>query len=256
MSQVEANETPNVKEVHGPAIYITVPIPLEVAKKLTSPPCRPSILDGSAHLSIVVDDLSSLKTYLFKGIYASTGMGGWMCKSCLLVDADINGETIRGYQILRLDFHPGRFGIAGFIKKIGAIVTQKVSSFTTVITAQVEPDNVEAEVCNILKIKGSKDPGPFDLDFASYVVGRPNKFLKQNFRTAKQDAGSIAWSKWGEGWSSTMEGIYGIQLDELSIDPLLKFILAEDFKLVDKSLIKAFVQREYILVDLVNTILS
>ena len=83
-SSGSSGPTPNVKEHHGRALYINVPIPLEEALKLCLPPVVPDTFHGSAWLSIVVDDLDSLQARMMGG-WMPTGMSGWMTKVNLLV---------------------------------------------------------------------------------------------------------------------------------------------------------------------------
>ena len=169
-SSGSSGPTPNVKEHHGRALYINVPIPLEEALKLCLPPVVPDTFHGSAWLSIVVDDLDSLQARMMGG-WMPTGMSGWMTKVNLLVacpeskaqewtsdaasqeagatateakttddagptdedegeNKNENTPMIHAYQILSLHFE-GNWG--GVVKVQGARATQKSKEIFTIL---------------------------------------------------------------------------------------------------------------------------
>ena len=124
--------SPVVEERHVRALYINVPISVEEAAKLTKAPCIPDVFEGSAWISICVDDLDVMKPYIGLGLFAPSMLTGWMTKVNLLVKApavdiplhDVSEEGyVHGYQILSLHFESG---FAGKVKRLGAISTQKV----------------------------------------------------------------------------------------------------------------------------------
>lgn len=169
-SSGSSGPTPNVKEHHGRALYINVPIPLEEALKLCLPPVVPDTFHGSAWLSIVVDDLDSLQARMMGG-WMPTGMSGWMTKVNLLVacpeskaqewtsdaasqeagatateakttddagptdedegeNKNENTPMIHAYQILSLHFEDNWGGV---VKVQGARATQKSKEIFTIL---------------------------------------------------------------------------------------------------------------------------
>ena len=72
----------NVWERHLRALYINVPVSADVAASLAMPQCgvEPSIYKDESWVSVVVDDLDTLHFYVGAGLFAPTGMSGWMTK--------------------------------------------------------------------------------------------------------------------------------------------------------------------------------
>ena len=80
--------TPNVFENHARALYINVPVDVDTAREIAGDPLLvPSVHEGKAFVSIVVDDLDLLSFHLGAGVYVRTPMSGWMTKVNVLVDA-------------------------------------------------------------------------------------------------------------------------------------------------------------------------
>ena len=265
---------PNVYEIHSRALYLTIPVPLSLCMSLTAPPCSPDLHNGEAFISICIDDLHSLQSYLFGNIYAPTNMGGYMTKLNLLVTSPVpsHASPVHGYQILSLDFEKG---FAGFVKCLGALVTQKVPSYGGVTYRSTlgkagrtrTADNMAAgselnismsssSGTSLVHVKGKLRPlNSLEATFASFVVSRPHKFLHQNKTT-------MAWSMWGDGWSSPTEGIMAVDLTACDVTGILEREFgSENFRKIfpegmDKSKVKAILQPEYTLVDLHNTTLK
>merc|ERR1719223_2609656 len=124
------------------------------------------------------------------------------------------GEPVSGYQILTIDFESG---LGGWIKKKGAIATQKIPS-TLINTAvssgrsgHTEHSSMDvgtqysAEVSSrstgepLVEIAGQLAPLATSLEFCAFVVGRPHKFLAQPGQ-------QLAFSSWAEGYDCSADG--------------------------------------------------
>jgi hypothetical protein len=181
-----------------------------LSKHLLHPPAVPSLYNGSAWVSIVVDDLFKLEAPVPGGFLKVPGMNGWMMKLNALVTCparEPNQPALEGYQIITLDFEATR-GPSGWIKQQGALSTQKVPSCLSLFEVSSGPsgattessmapgtsysaavksvgreavDGVDSEAQGLLLLRGtlaaleSED----EQSFCDFVVNRPHKFLLQ-----------------------------------------------------------------------------
>jgi hypothetical protein len=255
---------PNVKERHSRAVYVNVPLRADKASQFLLPPCRAEEINELIWLSIVVDDLDVLQSYV-AGAFLSTGMQGWMCKTNLLVSCELpTAETVRGYQILTLDFENN---IGGYVKVWGAKATQGVPSFRTQFKCsfgasgksidslisegtRLSVDLIDESDSNLLQLIGTlRLPSDAELEFVDFVVSRPHKFLAHN-------GTRLAYSpESGEDSQMNSVGSMMIDIESLNISSILSRIniIEADY---DASKAFAFVQPYYIIVDHINSYLN
>ena len=270
--------SPNVSEIHAMALHVCIPISCDVAAKLTKAPAQLSIYDGSqsAHLVVVVDYLYSIKSYVGFGRFFGVPLQGWMTKVNLLVEMKNcdDHEDCQGYQILNLDFEAG---IKGFVKKVGAIATQRVPTTTSKYFSSIsggdsgdsgtafhkklnQGDRFQATVttrsgegCESTVVHVDGHIAELTADeskFVEFVVKRPHKFLLQ-----KGD--DLAYSPWGEGWKSQVEGTKKLDARTVEVKKLLTNCCGlEIANSCDYDNIFSFVQPSYEMVDYTNTKLS
>ena len=126
----------------------------------------------------------------------------------------VGAEPVAGYQILTLDFQATR-GPSGYMKKKGAISTQKIPTFMSKFAVSVGKSGktdksslapgtpysatvTDKQNNSVLAFMGQLAPlEPTDRAFAQFVVGRPHKFLAQN--PSKKEKGSakrLAFASW------------------------------------------------------------
>ena len=256
--------SPNVRERHSKAIYINVPVRRADIAHLILPPCEPDEFDGSCWLSVVVDDLDTLESWVL-GRFVPTGLKGWMCKLNLLVKCPIldtagHSKMVKGYQILTLDFE----NVWGSRLKVwGARSTQGIPSESAQFDCSFGPsgqsfdapmaDGSDVRVdmvdgkCHLISLIGKIKSNMTDASklFASFVVDRPHKFLAFERTTLVYSPES------GHGSEVPVDGIAMISVENAALLILNRIgIVDEAF---DSEKIVAFVQPYYIIVDHKNT---
>jgi hypothetical protein len=256
---------PNVRERHSKAIYINIPVPREQVAHLVLPPCEPEEYNGSCWVSIVVDDLDILESWVHSR-FINTGMNGWMCKLNLLVKCPCEGsaEYISAYQILTLDFE-NNWG--GNVKVWGARYTQGIpsevasfrSSFGSSGSAHAATmehgDLFNIEMMNSRRDKTISLSGTLSrevttelLSFAKFVVDRPHKILA--FERTK-----LAYSpESGHGSEVPLDGLASIAIEQIDLVNMLERA-SIGMDSIDLSKIISFVQPYYIIVDHKNVFL-
>lgn len=231
----------NVRERHTRALYINIPISESIKSLLiaNSPRVHISITSNQSYLSIVVDDLCELSSWVGVG-FLPTPMSGWMMKFNLLVDVEMHQDTSNkensfmqpSYQILTLDFERS---IGGKVKQLGAIVTQKIPSYTSLFDMScgrsgysvnkpmIEDNSYSAHVSTLngdclLKLNGTlKELTTQEKLFAKFIVERPHKVLFQNNGTNPVHAPED-----GEGADFTSDGMMRVHLSERIQLPMVK----------------------------------
>lgn len=252
--------SPNVRERHSKAIYINIPVRRVDVAHMVLPPCEPDEFNGTCWISVVVDDLDILESWIL-GRFVSTGLKGWMCKLNLLVKCPIanstgHSEMVRGYQILTLDFED-RWGSR--LKVWGARFTQGIPSESAQFNCSFGPSgrsfeapmtdgsDVAAEMTDsnhpLISLNGKLNSSMSESNklFASFVVDRPHKFLA--FEGTK-----LAYSpESGHGSEVPVDGISMISIKKITVLILNRIGLS--MEVVDKEKIVCFVQPYYIIVD-------
>jgi hypothetical protein len=268
--------SPNVWEHHSRALYINVPISAELAARLVAPASglKVDLYGGSAWLSVMLDDLDSLRAHVAAGLFVPTPLCGWMSKVNLLVRRTIPGPesiSVPGYQILSLRFEPG---LRGAVMIAGARHTQRIPTFAAAFEMSDGPSGsarssstlapgaaYSAKLLSVgddaatagevlLSIEGRLS-GPlegFDRAFVKFVVGRPHKFLAQ-------DGGAVAAyapEDDGSGRASfSPDGVQAVDVSELQLERLLRPLFGADDLASQLDLTRAivFIQPDYVLVD-------
>jgi hypothetical protein len=271
--------SPNVYEIHSCAIYISIPISSSLASSLTASPCTPSSYNNECYLSIVVDDLDTLKSYVYGSTFMPTNMGGWMTKMNLLVKSCVptsKEKVVEGYQILSLDFEKG---VKGWVKRLGAAMTQKINSYCGVSyessfgksgrtrgADMVDGGRVTMNVkdggnVQLINLTGKlRTPSPAEVEFIDFVVSRPHKFLHQGAPKDQKRQSRVVWSPWGDGWTSSTAGVKMLDTTDLDVSGILKRELTNEvyercFPAGVRE-VKVCIQPEYVLIDLHNTVIS
>ena len=283
--------SPNVKERHSRAFYINIPIAMEHKESLMKLTMEPCILDthgGKYWLSILVDDLDILQSYILGG-FVSTGMLGWMCKFNLLVRCPVtlpnnqpdHKEEVSGYQIMTLDFENN---YSGYVKVLGSRATQCVPTFHTQFNVLIGDKEITSgysidtslesgtiisakmSSTSTLSIKGTYDNSVKDtvlLDLYKFITNRPHKFLVQYGDDSDKSVNkTLMYSpEIGEGAEYPFENCVPVvvQPENLDIKQVLvriADIIPDIHTIVDPSQIVCFVQPSYTLVDHHNTKLS
>ena len=284
-----------VRERHVRAMYINVPVDPSKLQAILLPPAVPHLYKGNAWVSVVLDDLFLLETPIASGFMTVPGMNGWMMKINALVQCTTTegGEPLCGYQILSLDFE-ATAGPSSWVKKQGALSTQMIPTSLAHFTMSAgESGSTDthvmkvgttytAEVCSTAAESSSGERRPLisaagelaELSeegqrFAEFVVGRPHKFLAQQISrgalevvpaggTDSADAPirQLAFASWREGYDCTASGCMALTLDTLSLPVLNERLGALGLGTDDqKSRAVCFLQPEYSMVDVKNTIL-
>jgi len=257
--------SPNVYEIHLSALYITIPFKTSHAATLTAPPLTPAAHNNTNYLVIVIDHLNTLRFYLpYCNTPLPTGTSGWMTKMNLLVTTPSPplsppNPALPGYQILSLDFERGA---SGYVKKLGALATQKVPSHSGVTyTTNATPGSTGEDVSQynmtmssggstLVDIKGTTRPlQPADESLAAFVIDRPHKFLLQN-------KSRVAWSPWGAGHSSTLTGVRVVEPTLVNVDGILDRNGEGLRESLDLEKVTVFWQPKYTLIDLHNTVIG
>eukprot|EP00040_Diaphanoeca_grandis_P001509 m.18711 g.18711 ORF g.18711 m.18711 type:complete len:299 (-) comp12170_c0_seq1:133-1029(-) len=279
---------PNVKERHLRALYINIPIPVTTLAKLLTAPAVPDVHNGSAWISICVDDLYYLKLPVLGGWMSVPGMNGWMIKVNALVKCPVapGEEPISGYQILTLDFER-TWGPTAKLKRNGAMDTQKIpttladfdmssgkSGNTPASSMDVDTPYSASVTCTtedsatameLISITGRLSPlvdseldtasiyGPL-ADLCAFVVGRTTKYLAQQKFDASLDR-VLAYATWQQPSSCESTGCVRVITDSIAL-PILDRV-AHNLGLTSANLTKqaiCFLQPEYNIIDVENTV--
>ena len=274
---------PQVRERHAHALYINVPVNPEalISAGVVVAPARPALYDGTAWISIVVDDLRALETPFGGGFIGVPGMNGWMMKSNVLVDCPKkpddgdDEDTYHGYQIITLDFEQ-TIGLSGWTKKVGAVSTQKIPAYLSSFSISCGASKMEKISMEegtsfsafVLKsatgkgddntlvslMEGTLQPIQTEEErsFVKFVTDRPHKFLLQ--QSSKSAAKTLVYASWRK-YSSSADEVMHVKVDSTQLLlPVLKARLpVEVVAAIEISKCICFLQPEYRMIDYTNS---
>jgi hypothetical protein len=262
-----------------------------LSKHLIRSPAEPSLHNGSAWINIVIDDLFQLEVPCLGGGFLKVpGMNGWMMKLNAMVTCPSPSGSeelpMEGYQILTLDFE-ATWGASGWVKKQGALATQKIPAFLSdfeiscgpsgsTATSSMESgthysaavrrhgagDKAGGKDQDLVLLRGTLEPlNETDQKLCEFIVNRPHKFLLQQQQPLCKDIaqdGQLAFASWKTDFDSRTTGCMHVarsngELERMVLPILVQRLGADLTASMDLEGARCFLQPEYSMTDCKNS---